>query len=74
MDFTEVIDNSRKFAGKRQLGDNYDDRIIDRFHNRYTVALLICSFIAISTYDYLGKIRKIKKLFNKKIMTMSDHR
>ncbi|CAF1024166.1 unnamed protein product [Rotaria sordida] len=54
MDFTEVIDNAKRFAGKKQDGDNYDDLFVDRLHNRYTVAVLICFFIAISTYQYVG--------------------
>lgn len=51
MDFTEVIEQAHRFAGRQT---NYDDLLIDRFHHRYTVAGLICFFIALSSYQYLG--------------------
>ncbi|UJR09573.1 hypothetical protein I4U23_013808 [Adineta vaga] len=54
MDFTEVIDNAKRFAGEQTKKSNYDDLLVDRLHNRYTVAILICFCIAISTYDYIG--------------------
>ncbi|CAF1136407.1 unnamed protein product [Rotaria sp. Silwood1] len=54
MDFTAVIDNAKRFAGKRKRGDNYDDLLVDRLHNRYTVAILICFCIAIFTYQSIG--------------------
>jgi len=54
MDFTAVIENAKKFAGKKNGDDNYDDLLVDRLHNRYTVAALICACIAISTYQYAG--------------------
>jgi hypothetical protein len=57
MDFTAVIENARRFAGGKG-GDNiYDDLLVDRLHNRYTVAILVCFCIAISTYQYAGKKR-----------------
>ncbi|CAF4280124.1 unnamed protein product [Rotaria socialis] len=55
MDFTNVIDNAKRFAGKRQKGDSYDDLLIDRLHNRYTVAVLVCFCIAVSTYQFAGQ-------------------
>jgi hypothetical protein len=55
MDFTEVIANAKRFAGEKKNGDNYDDLFIDRLHNRYTVAALVCFCIAISTYQYVGR-------------------
>jgi hypothetical protein len=58
MDFTDVIDNARKFAGRKKKGQNYDDLIVDRLHNRYTVAALVCFCIAISSYQYIGKREK----------------
>lgn len=55
MDFTAVIDNAKRFAGGKS-GDNvYDDLLVDRLHNRYTVAVLVCFCIAISSYQYAGK-------------------
>ncbi|CAF3749670.1 unnamed protein product [Rotaria sp. Silwood1] len=54
MDFTAVIDNAKRFAGKRKRGDNYDDLLVDRLHHRYTVAILICFCIAIFTYQSIG--------------------
>ncbi|CAF1292655.1 unnamed protein product [Adineta steineri] len=54
MDFTEIIDNAKRFAGVKKDTNNYDDLIVDRLHNRYTVALLVCFCIAISTYQYIG--------------------
>ena len=58
MDFTRVIDSAKKFAGKKKLVNSYDDLLVDRLHNRYTVALLVCFCIAISTYQYTGKMKK----------------
>jgi len=58
MDFDEVINTARRFAGHKKAGDSYDDLLIDRLHNRYTVATLICFFIAVSTYQHLGKEKK----------------
>jgi len=55
MDFTEVLDTAKRFAGKNKDINNYDDLLVDRLHNRYTVAVLVCFCIAISTYQYLGK-------------------
>ncbi|CAF1080695.1 unnamed protein product [Adineta steineri] len=56
MDFTAVIDNAKRFAGRKKGGDDdsYDDRLVDRLHNRYTVAALVCFCLAISTYQYAG--------------------
>ena len=51
MDFTEVIEQAHRFAGRQP---NYDDLLIDRLHHRYTVAGLICFVIAMSTYQYVG--------------------
>lgn len=56
MDFTAVIDYAKRFAGGKTRDNAYDDLIVDRLHNRYTVAVLVCFCIAISTYQYLGKI------------------
>ncbi len=58
MNFDKVIDNAKRFAGKNKNEDNYDDLLVDRLHNRYTVAALICFCIAISTYQYSGKKKK----------------
>ena len=56
MDYTEIIDNAKRFAGDdKKTTTGYDDLLVDRLHNRYTVAILICFCLAISTYDYLGK-------------------
>ncbi len=55
MNFEEVIENAKRFAGKKQDGNNYDDLLVDRLHNRYTVAILVCFCIAISTYEYTSK-------------------
>jgi hypothetical protein len=52
MSFIEVIGNEKRFAGKKQDSDNYDDLLVDRFHDRYTVAALVCFCIAISTHEY----------------------
>ena len=60
MDFTAVIENAKKFAGGKGGNNTFDDRLVDRLHNRYTVAALVCSCIAISSYQYLGKKKKIK--------------
>ena len=57
MDFTAVIDYAKRFAGSKARGNAYDDLIVDRLHNRYTVAVLVCFCIAISTYQYLGKTK-----------------
>ncbi|CAF1290087.1 unnamed protein product [Adineta ricciae] len=54
MDFNSVIDSAQKFAGRKRNDNIYDDRLIDRLHNRYTVAILVCFCIAISTYQYAG--------------------
>ncbi|CAF0837032.1 unnamed protein product [Rotaria sordida] len=54
MDFTEVIDNAKRFAGGKKDENHYDDLPVDRLHNRYTVAILVCFCIAISTYQYAG--------------------
>ncbi|CAF0810702.1 unnamed protein product [Rotaria sp. Silwood1] len=54
MDFNAVIDNAKRFAGGKSGENNYDDLLVDRLHNRYTVAILICCCIAISTYQYAG--------------------
>ena len=58
MEFTTVIDNARKLAGGKQKDNTYDDLLVDRLHNRYTVAALVCFCIALSTYQYAGKMRK----------------
>jgi len=58
MDFDQVVRNARKFAGKKKKGNIYDDLIVDRLHNRYTVAALVCFFVAISSYEYIGKTEK----------------
>ena len=58
MDFTKVIVNAKRFAGKNKDADGYDDLTVDRLHNRYTVAILVCFCIALSTYQYIGKIGK----------------
>jgi S-methylmethionine-dependent homocysteine/selenocysteine methylase len=55
MDFTAVIDNAKRFAGKKGAENVFDDLLVDRLHNRYTVAALVCFCIAISTYQYAGK-------------------
>lgn len=55
MDFNSVIDSAQRFAGRKRNDNIYDDRLIDRLHNRYTVAILVCFCIAISTYQYAGK-------------------
>ncbi|CAF0956505.1 unnamed protein product [Adineta ricciae] len=55
MDYTEIIDNAKRFVGDdKKTTTVHDDLLVDRLHNRYTVAILICFCIAISTYDYLG--------------------
>jgi hypothetical protein len=58
MEFNDVIDTAKRFAGKKKQEEIYDDLLIDRFHNRYTVAILVCFCVALSTYDYLGKNEK----------------
>jgi hypothetical protein len=58
MNFTRVITNAKRFAGKNRDGDNFDDLTVDRLHNRYTVATLVCFCIAISSYQYVGKKNK----------------
>ncbi len=55
MNFTDVIDNAKRFAGKKKDGEYFDDLLIDRLHNRYTVAILVCFFVALTTYEYIGK-------------------
>ena len=55
MDFTAVIENAKRFAGGKSKDNIYDDLLVDRLHNRYTVAALVCFCIAISTYQYAGK-------------------
>jgi hypothetical protein len=65
MDFTAVIDNAKRFAGGKPSGNTYDDLLVDRLHNRYTVAALVCFCIAVSTYQYAGKTKKHLK--NRKI-------
>lgn len=55
MDFTAVIDNAKRFAGGKRTDNTYDDLLVDRLHNRYTVAALVCFCIAISTYQYAGE-------------------
>jgi len=54
MDFTAVIEHAKRFAGGKSGENIYDDLLVDRLHNRYTVATLICFCIAISTYQYAG--------------------
>ena len=61
MDFTAVIDNARRFAGGKSRDNTYDDLLVDRLYNRYTVAVLVCFCIAISTYQYAGKINTFYK-------------
>jgi len=61
MDFTAVIDQAKRFAGRKGGENIYDDLLIDRLHNRYTVAALVCFCIAISTYQYAGKKINYKK-------------
>ena len=56
MDFTAVIENARRFAGGKNGGNSFDDLLVDRLHNRYTVAALVCFCIAISSYQYAGEI------------------
>jgi hypothetical protein len=58
MNFTDVIDTAGRFAGEKKQGEIYDDLLIDRLHNRYTVALLVCFCIALSSYEYIGKKEK----------------
>lgn len=55
MEFTEVIDTAKRFAGDKQKGEIFDDLLIDRLHHRYTVALLVCFCIALSSYQYIGR-------------------
>ncbi|CAF2059412.1 unnamed protein product [Rotaria magnacalcarata] len=54
MDFNSVIENARKYAGSAHGDHGYDDLFVDRLHNRYTVAILVCFCIAISSYQYAG--------------------
>lgn len=54
MDFTGVIDTARRFAGGKRKDNTYDDFLVDRLHNRYTVAALVCFCVAVSTYQYAG--------------------
>ncbi|UJR36534.1 hypothetical protein I4U23_029255 [Adineta vaga] len=54
MDFTAVIESAKRFAGGERTDYTYDDRLVDRLHNRYTVAVLVCFCIAISSYQYIG--------------------
>jgi len=61
MDFTAVIENAKRFAGGKNGDNTYDDRLVDRLHNRYTVAILVCFCIAISSYQYIGKKTKLTK-------------
>ena len=55
MDFTEVIDTAKRFAGKKQTDEYFDDLLNDRLHHRYTVAILVCFCIALSSYQYIGR-------------------
>jgi hypothetical protein len=55
MDFNAVIEQAKRFAGGKSTSNIYDDLLVDRLHNRYTVATLVCFCIAISTYQYAGK-------------------
>ncbi len=64
MDFTAVIENAKRFAGGKSGDYTYDDRLVDRLHNRYTVAVLVCFCIAISTYQYAGKTKLTKEKKN----------
>ena len=54
MDYTEVTEIAKEFTSKKDSNDNYDDSSIDRLHNRYTVAFILCFCIAASTYDYMN--------------------
>lgn len=59
MNFTDVIANARRFAGTQNKGQpKFDDLVIDRLHNRYTVAALVCFCVAVSSYQYIGKTEK----------------
>lgn len=62
MDFTAVVDAAKRFAGGKSSQNTYDDLLVDRLHNRYTVAILVCFCIALSTYQYTG--RKISAVDN----------
>jgi len=55
MDFTAIIDNARRYAGGKRKKSSCDDLLVDQLHNRYTVAVLVCFFIAVSTYQYIGE-------------------
>jgi hypothetical protein len=59
MDFTEVINKAKRFTENEKNKNYYDDLLIDRLHNRYTVAALVCFCVAVSSYDFLGKRKKI---------------
>ncbi|CAF3442005.1 unnamed protein product [Rotaria socialis] len=54
MDFNAVIENARKYAGGTHRDHGYDDLLVDRLHNRYTVAVLVCFCVALSSYQYIG--------------------
>ena len=63
MDFTAVIEQARRFAGGKRADQNFDDLLVDRLHNRYTVAALVCFCIAVSTYQYTGKVDQQRRIF-----------
>ena len=56
VDFDNIIDNAKRFAGKVDQENHFDDSLIDRLHHRYTVAAIVCFFIAMASYQYLGRM------------------
>ncbi|CAF1492167.1 unnamed protein product, partial [Didymodactylos carnosus] len=46
------VEYAKKFTERSD--NNFDDFLVDRLHNRYTVAALICFCVAISSYQYIG--------------------
>ena len=52
LQLSKMLKNLRE---ENKVPSNYDDLVVDRLHNRYTVAVLVCFCIAISTYQYAGK-------------------
>lgn len=57
VDFLNIIDNAKRFAGKVDRENTYDDSFVDRLHNRYTVAGIVCFCVTMAGYQYLGKSR-----------------
>lgn len=55
MDFTAIIKYAKQLAGGKRSENKFVDLIVDRLHHRYTVTILVCFCVAISTYQFIGK-------------------